>query len=66
LAESSGILSASPMMVIKSYYKGNVHFIIEALERIKGIYLQGERRTFLAESRDQMGYQMEFDLERDS
>ncbi len=47
--------------IILQAYKDHAHFIIEALESIKGVYLRGDRRTILTGNYAQISPQMEFD-----
>src|SRR5260370_483368 len=57
--------SADGYTIVLQAYKDHAHFIVEALESIKGLYLGGERRTMLTGNQAQISNQMAFDVELD-
>ncbi len=54
--------SADGYTIVLQTYKDHAHFIVEALESIKGLYLRGERRTTLTGTEAQISNQMDFDV----
>lgn len=58
--------SADGYTIVLQAYKDHAHFIVEALESIKGLYLRGERRTTLTGTEAQISNQMELDRELDA